>query len=314
MARPLRIEFDGAWYHVMNRGLEKRIIFRDDFDRQVFLDLLGNISDTFGVQIHAYSLMPNHYHLLMHTPKTGQLSRAMRHLNGLYTQKFNKKWHRDGPLFRGRYKAVIADETYLPELAEYIHLNPVKAKITTVSHKHPWTSGRAYRYPKHQPRWLITNVLQKQMRPSQTVSATEEKKFDFDKPSLGRKGFHEWICQNHLSQKKKDDREISKQKKNPFSRPNANQILEMVSLAFDKSIPQIRRSTKSLRLDRSVAIYLMRQLAGLPQKQIAKWIDAPSAYAVAKNQQRLQTKLTQDKKLKNTVEQIKRSILSHVKT
>ena len=314
MARPLRIEFDGAWYHVLNRGLEKRIIFRDDVDRQVFLNLLGDISVTFGVQIHAYSLMPNHYHLLMHTPQAGQLSRAMRHLNGLYTQKFNKRWHRDGPLFRGRYKAIIADETYLPEIAEYIHLNPVKAKMTTRSDEHPWTSGHTYRYPKHQPRWLVTSVLRKQMSSSPTVSTVENKKFDFNKPVLGQKGFQEWLIQNHLSQEKKNDKEIPAQKKQPSPRPTPNDILEIVSLAFDTSIPQMRKSTKSLRLDRSIAIYLMRQLAGLPQKEIAKWINVPSAYAVAKTQQRLQIKLAEDNKLKNIVEQIKRSILSHVKT
>ena len=106
MARPLRIEYPGAFYHVMNRGQFRRNIFVEDKGRQSFLDLLADITRLWKVEIYAYCLIDNHYHLLLSTP-TGGLSRAMRHLDGIYTQKFNRVHHRDGPLFRGRYKAIL---------------------------------------------------------------------------------------------------------------------------------------------------------------------------------------------------------------
>jgi REP element-mobilizing transposase RayT len=108
MARPLRIEYPGAYYHVVNRGQSRRNIFIKDKGRQTFLDLLADMARLWKVEIYAYCLMENHYHLLLSTP-TGALSRPMRHLDGIYTQKFNRVHHRDGPLFRGRYKAILIE-------------------------------------------------------------------------------------------------------------------------------------------------------------------------------------------------------------
>lgn len=128
MARPLRIEYPGAYYHVMNRGQSRRNIFMEDKGRQSFLDLLADIARLWKVEIFAYCSMDNHYHLLLSTP-TGELSRPMRHLNGIYTQKFNRVHHRDGPLFRGRYKAILIDaEEYFLSVVRYIHKNPPRRR------------------------------------------------------------------------------------------------------------------------------------------------------------------------------------------
>jgi REP element-mobilizing transposase RayT len=97
MSRPLRIEYRGAHYHVMNRGAARQKIFLNDQDRQAFLDLLGQTSKMWGLQIYAYCLMDNHYHLLVETIDT-VLSRVMRHVDGIYTQRFNRAHRRDGPL------------------------------------------------------------------------------------------------------------------------------------------------------------------------------------------------------------------------
>ena len=129
MARPLRIEYPGAWYHVMNRGVDRQPIFLHDAHRESFLSLLSDISRSYQVEIHAYCLMNNHYHLLVRTP-LGNISRAMRHLNGVYTQRFNSMEKRDGSLFRGRFKAILVEaDEYLLRLSRYIHLNPVAAKL-----------------------------------------------------------------------------------------------------------------------------------------------------------------------------------------
>ena len=108
MARPLRIEFEGAWYHVMNRGAGRHWIFKSDGHKQYFLSLLETVTQRFNVEVHAYCLMDNHYHLMIHTPE-GNLQRVMRHINGVYTQYFNRSESRDGPLFRGRYKSILVD-------------------------------------------------------------------------------------------------------------------------------------------------------------------------------------------------------------
>ncbi len=108
MSRPLRIEYENACYHVMNRGRGRKAVFHDERYYTAFYQCLSEAHQRFGLQIQAYCLMGNHYHLLVRTPR-GNLSRAMRHVNGLYTQRYNRLKHTDGPLFRGRYKAILID-------------------------------------------------------------------------------------------------------------------------------------------------------------------------------------------------------------
>jgi putative transposase len=144
MARPLRIEFPGALYHVTSRGNERKAIFRDDGDRTRFLERLAAVVARQRLRIHAYALMRNHYHLLVETPE-GNLARALAQLNGTYTQEFNRRHHRSGHLLQGRYKAILVDkDAYLLELSRYIHLNPVRAGEVRTAWKYPWSSAAAY--------------------------------------------------------------------------------------------------------------------------------------------------------------------------
>lgn len=144
MTRPLRIQYPGAIYHVMNRGNAREPIFSDAHSYRLFFTCLNEAVRMWELQVHAFSLMPNHYHLLIETPR-GNLSRAMRHVNHVYTQRFNRLTGRDGHLFRGRYKSILVEEdAYLVELARYIHLNPVRAGLVPSPEKHEWTSHRYY--------------------------------------------------------------------------------------------------------------------------------------------------------------------------
>ncbi len=128
MSRPLRIQYPHAYYHVTCRGNERRVIFRSLDDRKDFLQLLGRSLNIFDVQLLSYALMPNHFHLLICTPK-GNLSEFMRHFNISYTGSFNRKYNRTGHLYQGRYKAFLIDEdNYLLEVSRYIHLNPLRMK------------------------------------------------------------------------------------------------------------------------------------------------------------------------------------------
>ena len=157
MVRPLRVEYENAYYHVMNRGRGRQTIFHGQKYYEDFLTCLEQAYQRFGIEIHAYCLMGNHYHLLIKTPR-GNLSRAMRHINGVYTQKYNVRRKTDGALFRGRYKAILIDAaSYLLEVSRYIHRNPVDMKQPLVSTlvDYNWSSYPAYLKKTNKPDWLI---------------------------------------------------------------------------------------------------------------------------------------------------------------
>jgi REP element-mobilizing transposase RayT len=143
MARPLRIQYDGALYHVTSRGNERKWIFRDDFDRKLFLNILSQINQRFNWLCHAYCLMNNHYHLVIETPD-GNLSKGMRQLNGVYTQAFNRRHHRVGHLLQGRFKGILVQkDSHFLEVCRYVVLNPVRAKAVKHPREWAWSSYRA---------------------------------------------------------------------------------------------------------------------------------------------------------------------------
>jgi putative transposase len=140
MSRPLRIEWPGALYHVTARGDRREPIVEDDLDRESWVTLLGQTCDRFSWRMHAWCLMGNHYHLLLETPEAN-LSQGMRHLNGVWSQRFNRRHGRVGHVFQGRFKAIFVEQqSYLLELARYIVLNPVRAGIVALPEQWSWSS------------------------------------------------------------------------------------------------------------------------------------------------------------------------------
>jgi putative transposase len=160
MARPLRLDAPGCWHHVFLRGARKAPIFADDVDCLAFLDLLGTASERYGLEVHAYSLMPNHYHLLLRSQR-GLLSKGMQFLNGMFTKHLNARhqgW--DGPVFRGRFRSKrVVREDYLVTLLAYIHLNPVAARLVKRPEEQCWTSHRAYMGLDEAQPWLRVGEL-----------------------------------------------------------------------------------------------------------------------------------------------------------
>jgi putative transposase len=131
MARPIRVEFEGASYHVMARGNDKKVIFRVDQDRELFLQTLGEMLERFAVELMAFVLMPNHFHLLLRTPE-GNLSRAVGWLQTTFTIRFNRINRRSGHLFEGRFKAqLVESDSYATTLIPYLHLNPIRTRSKT---------------------------------------------------------------------------------------------------------------------------------------------------------------------------------------
>jgi len=159
MARPLRLEFAGALYHVTSRGNRQEAIYETDTDRASFVTVMSDVCERYNWVYHAYCLMDNHYHLLVETPEAN-LAKGMRQLNGEYTQTFNRAHRRVGHVFQGRYKAILIDkDSYLLELARYIVLNPVRAGMVRSAREWPWSSYRATVGPKAKPSWLNTEGL-----------------------------------------------------------------------------------------------------------------------------------------------------------
>ena len=159
MARPLRLSFPGAVYHVTSRGNARHDIVADDRDRSQWLSLLAHVVDRYGWLCHAYCLMDNHYHLVIETPKPN-LSIGMRQLNGRYTQAYNRRHEQVGHVFQGRFTAILVEkDAHLLELCRYVVLNPVRAKIVSHPRLWMWSSYRATVGETKAPGWLTTDWI-----------------------------------------------------------------------------------------------------------------------------------------------------------
>ena len=170
MPRSLRILYPNACYHVMNRGAGRKCIFNNNLHRNIFLELLAECHQMFNVKIQAYCLMDNHYHLLLSTPD-GNLSRVMRHLNGVYTQRYNRIMKTDGALFRGRYHAkLIEDDSYKLIVSRYIHLNPLEANLVQKADNYKWSSYRFYLGLAKAPTWLDIGSILQQFNSTKSLS------------------------------------------------------------------------------------------------------------------------------------------------
>jgi len=165
MARKLRLEYEGAIYHVVNRGDRREAIFKDDKDRERFLETLGECCVKTDWQVHALCLMNNHFHLVVETPKANLVA-GMKWFLGTYTGRFNRRHELFGHLFSGRYKALIVDGSgsgYLRTVCDYVHLNPVRANLLSREQKlasYQWSSYRWYLdRPRNRPQWLHVDRL-----------------------------------------------------------------------------------------------------------------------------------------------------------
>ena len=179
MARPWRIQYGGAYYHVLSRGNEGRDIFFDDGDRKLFLKTLGEASDRFMVDVFAFILMRNHYHLLLRT-NLPNLSRSMQWLGLTYARRLNNRVGRYGHLFQGRFKAIVVEsDAYMVELSCYIHRNPLRAKMVKRLIDYRWSSYPVYAYGKKGPEWLKTDLILSYFRGGDSHNSYREKVQDY---------------------------------------------------------------------------------------------------------------------------------------
>jgi len=304
MARPLRIEFEGAWYHVMNRGAGHQNVFISNAQRERFLELLGDFADRFGVETHAYCLMDNHYHLLLHTP-LGNLGRGMRHLNGVYTQFFNRNQGRDGALFRGRYKAILVDaDEYLLHLTSYIHRNPLEAGVVERLGDYRWSSYPAYIGRTTAPAWLrrdmVYTMLGGKARRYQSFveRGVDEGLAQFYRgrtisPILGGDRFKEAVLERH----DQDDPEITDRKR-VYKPPSIEKIIAVVTSTLECNQQTIFDSVRGRQnLARMLVAHFAHSAGQLTYREIAEALGMNNYSAVASSIRRLKRLCRGNKKL-----------------
>ncbi|MBI2061511.1 MAG: transposase [Nitrospirae bacterium] len=286
MARPLRVEFPGAYYHVMNRGLDRQPVFEREADHGRFVDLLADVATRWDVKVMAYCCMKTHYHLFLQTPR-GNVSRVMRHVDGLYTQRFNRARGRDGPLFRGRYKALLVDaDAYLLQLVRYIHLNPVEAGVARSARAYPWSSHPLYLASK-KPGWLAwqevlgrfsnLGAFERFVAEGNEAALRDHMESGRRSPFLGDGGFLAAAIR-----RARPSREHARKERTPQF-PSLGAVVQAVIRKTGRTSPEIVKGRRGRTNNaRNLAIYVSSRVAGFPNAEIRRHFGLGSDSAVTK--------------------------------
>lgn len=319
MARPLRIEYPDAWYHVMNRGRRGEAILSDDQDYVMFTELLKETSEMWNIRIAAYCLMPNHYHMLVQTPEAN-ISRSMRHLNGVYTQRYNSRHKCDGQLFRGRYKSILIDtDSYLLQAVRYIHRNPLEAGLTDKMDSYQWSSHQGYISIAKKWDWLYKNhifsMLSKNrkdwLRYYRKWVSIEERDEVSEKISrtkwpvcLGPQTFIDRIKERYGKEKINKDIPTSRE-----LLPDKKLILDEVCRAYDTTAAEVIKMRRGkMNEARNVAIYMTRSLRRDTLKEIGLQFDIDNDSTVSSVMARVKKRLDKDRKFYHRLDGITKLI------
>lgn len=325
MSRPLRIEYPDAWYHVMNRGRRGENIFEDKKDYLMFLEVLQESIVLFGCRFTAFCLMPNHYHILVQTPR-GNVSRVMRHVNGIYTQRFNRCHDFDGQLFRGRFKSVLIEgDSHLLEVLRYIHRNPLRAEISGSVAKYPWSSHHAYVSTTGKQAWIDTDFLLNMFSETPGKARAGYRKFinseepeeirDFfskkNLPSImGSREFVDWARKEFYHTKKHSEIPQSKD-----LAPTVDAIKKAVGRSYKISLKKIEITKRGQEnMPRNVAIYLARMYSGQSLEEIGRSFGNIKYSSVSNIARKIKEQLADDPKLSRKVLAITKKLRIEQKT
>jgi len=310
MGRAWRIEFEGGLYHVLSRGNEQKNIFYDDRDRLLFLDTIGEMADGHDIDIFAYVLMDNHYHLLLRT-NNANLSKSMQWLGLTYTRRFNNRHFRSGHLFQGRFKSIIVqNDAYLMRLSCYIHRNPLRAGIVDRLVDFTWSSYKVYAYREKAPAWLKTKPILSYFRGKEKNKAyrikvqqyaREEEKIweDFRHGMIiGTKDFVHKIRSKYLPDK--PHKEVPQHRDLARSIDPVN-LLENAAQILNCDMDYIRnaqRISKQKKEDRDLLVYLVWKNCVLTNEEIGR-LFGMSYSAISHIISSMKTRLQQNPDLQN---------------
>lgn len=284
MPRPDRIQYENAFYHVMNRGRGRQNIFHGADYYEDFLMTLAESHARFDAVVHAYCLMGNHYHLLIETPRAN-LDRIMRHINGVYTQRYNRRKRTDGPLFRGRYKAILVDEdAYFLGVGRYIHRNPaeVKGAGEDALAKHRWSSYLAYINTVPAPDWLARERAYQMMGRRDRYRSYREFIFEGNDTEIDKfysKGNMASIIGDKLFKQsileERENLQVSGSLSRALSdRPDIPVVVEAVATVFAVDADTLTRKQvgrQRSNLARKIAMYCCQRMGDHSLKQIATY-------------------------------------------
>lgn len=314
MGRPLRIQYPGALYHITSRGNEKKKIYLDDTDRIKFLEILREYHVRYGILIHSYVLMDNHYHLILETPK-GNLLKVMHGINGGYTGYFNRKYKRAGHLFQGRYKGILVDkDNYLVQLGRYVHLNPVRAAIVGRPEQYKWSSypgyiGKEKEYQWVEYSWMLSKFGSntKRAREKYREYVEEGLKKEIETPLknlhgqiiLGEDKFMEII--KRMLKGKDLSHEIIERKR-LMAQVLPEEVIKKVAKTFGTKKEMIQERGRKYNIARKAAIYFTQRYSVLSNEEIGKLFGGIHFSAVSKASDRLKKEMAGDKKLSKLIE------------
>ncbi len=286
MSRPLRINYPGAWYHIHNKSILQRPLFPDSSHRQAFYSLIQDISDIYGIEVHAWCLLESEFHLLIRTPEP-RLSEAMRHLLSQYTSRYNRQQNTEGPLFKGRYKSIlIENDQHVVQASRHIHSLPKKLALAKGQKIFCLSTWRESSYLSYIGRirptaWLHTQQVLEYFAQQngkaiyqiyvETGEDLETDSFYTKKrisPVMGSGSFKRKLCLNKYF----DTLEVPDAKQ-LLNRPTIDTIINQVSLFFDikrQKLTDSHRGRGQQNLPRSIAIALCRNIGGYSLKEIAQ--------------------------------------------
>jgi REP element-mobilizing transposase RayT len=323
MARPLRIEYEGAVYHITGRGNERGEIYFIPSDYEKFLEYIKTAKEKFGIILHAYVLMTNHYHLIIETPEAN-LSKAMHYIISSYTMYINKKRKRSGHLFQGRFKSIVVEkDSYLVELSRYIHLNPVRTKMAERPEDYLWSSYPFY-ITKKKSDLLTTDLILSLHSKNPKVAKKRYQEFvestvgeEVESPHtkvyggmiLGEVSFIKDI----LRKLKKQDlqREDISHRRQLMGRHEMEDIINHVALEYGIPADDVLRGKD--REARKVAIYLIKKHTSVINREVGERFGGVSYSAVSKVVARTERKMEKDRRLRKRISSIDKIIMSHVK-
>jgi REP element-mobilizing transposase RayT len=297
----------------MNRGSSRQKVFLDTRDYEVFITTIAELHDRWRVELFAYCLMGNHYHVCLRTPE-GNLARVMRHLDGLYTQRFNRLHRRDGALFRGRYKAVLIDkDNYLAQVVRYIHLNPLAAGLVREPQSYLWSSHHLYLQRKEIPKWLRTQEVIADFRNPAgfhefVLDGNEKVLEDFYKserksPVLGSEEFHERVRQESI----RVDREHPRYERAAV-RPTVDQVLRTLAKMYGVTVDDLLNGRRGRDNEpRKVGMFLIKELCDLKLQEIADHFGTGSYGTVAWACHGVAARINSDTKFRDRVIRIRRN-------
>ncbi len=312
MSRPLRIQYPDAWYHVMNRGRRGEKIFTTKEDYWSFVDLLEELDEVFNVKIAAYCLMSSHYHLLVQTPDAN-LSRSMRHLNGVYTQRYNKRHRCDGQLFRGRYKSIVVEsDSYALELVRYIHRNPLEAGL---GQSYQWSTHKIYLSDSKKWKWLHKDYILRLFSESKPESIRLYKQFVLKETPeeinqiFGRRNLPAVLGSKRFVDRIKDKffnlKNIEEIPETKRLAPDIDKIKYTVCKAYNIKETELYVTMRGyFNEPRNVAVYLIRHLRNDTLKDVGKQFGIEKYSTVSSIVERVKYEMKVDKSLKKRIQDL----------